>query len=134
MVRQGPVGLGVSRSTDRQVKGKTTPTGVFLEQLETDVSKYLPEVTEAHVGDEKAAISININQSMSDLRAQLSKYPVTTRLSLTGTMVVARDIAHAKILERLEQGLGLPEYIKNHMVYYAGPAKTPEVVAISCKY
>lgn len=119
-----PVGLGVSCSADRQVKGKITEEGIFLEQLETDVGKYLPEVSDEHVGE--TVTKIDINQPMASLRAQLSTLPVTTRLSLTGTMVVARDIAHAKILERLESGQGLPEYVKNHMIYYAGPAKTPE--------
>lgn len=118
------MGLGVSCSADRQIKGKITAEGVFLEQLETDVSKYLPEVGEEHVSAE--VVKIDINQPMSKLREQLSTLPVTTRLSLTGTMVVARDIAHAKILERLEGGQGLPEYVKDHMIYYAGPAKTPE--------
>jgi len=126
-----PVGLGVSCSADRQIKGKITSEGVFLEQLETDVGKYLPEVTEKDLagkdGEEsKPAVAIDINQPMDQLRAQLSSLPVTTRLSLTGTLVVARDIAHAKILERVEAGEGLPEYVKNHMIYYAGPAKTPE--------
>lgn len=119
-----PVGLGVSCSADRQAKAKITAEGVFLEQLETDVGKYLPEVEDHHVGTQ--AVSLNINQSMSALRQELSKLPVTTRLNLTGTLVVARDIAHAKILERLESGNGLPEYIKNHIIYYAGPAKTPD--------
>lgn len=119
-----PVSIGVSCSADRQVKAKITAEGIFLEQLETDVGKYLPDVKEEHVSND--VIKININQSMSSLRAELSKYPVTTRLSLTGTLVVARDIAHAKILERLESGQGLPEYFKNHIVYYAGPAKTPD--------
>jgi len=113
-----PVGIGVSCSADRQAKGKITAEGVFLEALETDVGKYLPEVQESDLGSETARI--NLNQPMSDLRAQLSKYPVTTRLSLTGTLVVARDIAHAKILERLEAGKGLPDYIRDHMIYYAG--------------
>ena len=119
-----PVGLGVSCSADRQIKGKITAEGVFLEQLETDVGQYLPEVTDEHMGTE--VVKININLPMADLRKQLSTLPVTTRLSLSGTMVVARDIAHAKILERLESGDGLPQYIKDYMVYYAGPAKTPE--------
>ena len=119
-----PVGLGVSCSADRQVKAKISSDGVFLEKLETDVTKYLPEVTEEHVS--KDVIALDINIPMADLRAKLSTIPVTTRLSLTGTMVVARDIAHAKILERLEAGQGLPDYIKNHMIYYAGPAKTPD--------
>ena len=118
-----PVGLGVSCSADRQIKGKITAEGVFLEQLETDVGQYLPDVTDEHMGTE--VVKININLPMADLRKQLSTLPVTTRLSLSGTMVVARDIAHAKILERLESGDGLPQYIKDYMVYYAGPAKTP---------
>jgi fumarate hydratase class I len=119
-----PVGLGVSCSADRQVKGKITEDGVFIERLETDVGKYLPEVTDEHVSDD--VISVDINQPMGDLRKLLSSYPVTTRLSLNGTLIVARDIAHAKILERLEAGGGIPQYLKDHMVYYAGPAKTPE--------
>ena len=120
-----PVGLGVSCSADRQAKGKITAEGIFLEQLETDVGKYLPDVTDESL-NATSTVKLNINMPMTQLRAQLSAYPVTTRLSLTGTMVVARDIAHAKILERLESGLGLPQYIKDHMVYYAGPAKTPD--------
>jgi fumarate hydratase class I len=118
-----PVGLGVSCSADRQIKGKITPDGVFLEKLETDVGKYLPDVTDSHVSNN--VVSLDINQPMDELRKKLSTIPVTTRLSLTGTMVVARDIAHAKLLERLESGEGLPDYVKNHMIYYAGPAKTP---------
>jgi fumarate hydratase class I len=118
-----PVGLGVSCSADRQIKGKITSEGVFLEQLERDVAQYIPEVTENDVGD--VAVPLDINQPMAAIREQLSKIPVTTRLSLTGTLIVARDIAHAKILERLESGEGMPEYMKNHLVYYAGPAKTP---------
>lgn len=119
-----PVGLGVSCSADRQIKGKITEEGIFLEQLETDVGKYLPEVMDKDLGGE--VVKIDLNKPMADLRAELSKFPVTTRLSLSGTMVVARDIAHAKILERLNSGQGLPQYIKDYMVYYAGPAKTPE--------
>lgn len=119
-----PVGLGVSCSADRQIKGKITAEGVFLEQLETDVGKYLPEVTDEHMSSE--VVKLDINQPMSELRKQLSSLPVTTRLSLSGTMVVARDIAHAKILESLESGSELPQYMKDYMVYYAGPAKTPE--------
>lgn len=118
-----PVSIGVSCSADRQAKAKITADGIFLEKLETDVGKYLPDVQDQHVS--ATSIPININKPMSELRTELSKYPVTTRLNLSGTMVVARDIAHAKILERLESGQGLPEYIKNHMIYYAGPAKTP---------
>lgn len=133
-----PVGIGVSCSADRQAKGKITKEGVFLEQLETDVEKYLPEVTEENIGNAKAkkgqeppaeTIKINLNQPMSEMRAQLSQYPTTTRLSLSGTLVVARDIAHAKLLERIESGEGLPDYVKNHPIYYAGPAKTPEGLA-----
>ena len=119
-----PVGIGVSCSADRQVKAKITADGVFIEKLERDVGKYLPDVTDEHVGND--AVSIDINMPMSELRNLLSKFPITTRLSLSGTMVVARDIAHAKILERIKSGEGLPQYMKDHMVYYAGPAKTPE--------
>jgi len=118
-----PVGIGVSCSADRQIMAKITPDGIFLEQLETDPAKYLPDTTEQHLPDE--SVAIDLNRSMADIRAQLSKYPVKTRLALTGTMVVARDIAHAKLKERLDSGHGLPDYIKNHPVYYAGPAKTP---------
>ncbi|OJW28721.1 MAG: fumarate hydratase [Rhodospirillales bacterium 69-11] len=119
-----PVGIGVSCSADRQIKAKITPEGVFLEQLETDPAKYLPETTDEHLGDE--AVQVDLNRPMSEIRKQLSSYPVKTRLSLTGTMVVARDIAHAKLKERLDAGQGLPGYIKDHPVYYAGPAKSPE--------
>jgi fumarate hydratase class I len=118
-----PVGIGVSCSADRQIMAKITPDGIFLEQLETDPAKYLPDTTEQHLPDE--SVAIDLNRSMADIRAQLSKYPVKTRLALTGTMVVARDIAHATLKERLDSGHGLPDYIKNHPVYYAGPAKTP---------
>jgi fumarate hydratase class I len=118
-----PIGLGVSCSADRQVLAKITPEGVFLEQLEHDPAKYLPETTDEHLGDE--AVRIDLDRPMAQIRAELSAYPVKTRLSLNGTMVVARDIAHAKLKERLDRGEGLPEYIRNHPVYYAGPAKTP---------
>jgi fumarate hydratase class I len=118
-----PIGIGVSCSADRQVKAKITPDGVFLEQLETEPHKYLPEATDENLGGD--VVAIDLNRPMADIRATLSKYPVKTRLSLTGTMVVARDIAHAKLKERLDRGEGLPDYIKNHPVYYAGPAKTP---------
>ncbi len=119
-----PVGIGVSCSADRQIMAKITPDGVFLEQLETDPAKYLPETTDTHLPDE--SVAVDLNWPMAEIRAQLSRYPVKTRLALTGTMVVARDIAHAKLKERLDSGLGLPDYLKNHPVYYAGPAKTPE--------
>lgn len=129
-----PVGIGVSCSADRQVKGKITKDGVFIEALETDVSKYLPEVTDEHLSgsDGPAAeveevVKIDLNSmSMAELRAKLSTYEVRTRLSLTGTIVVARDIAHAKMLEKIESGEGLPDYAKDNIIYYAGPAKTPD--------
>jgi len=120
-----PVGMGVSCSADRQVLGKITKDGVFIEKLEEDVAKYLPDVTTEDLSDD--VVKINMNElSMDQLRETLSQYPVRTRLSLTGTIVVARDIAHAKLLERIKSGEGLPDYAKNHIIYYAGPAKTPE--------
>ena len=119
-----PVGLGVSCSADRQALAKITREGVFLEQLEENPAKYLPDVTEEELPED--VVSVDLNQPMSVIREQLSKYPVSTRLSLSGPMIVARDIAHAKLKERLEAGDGLPQYIKDHMVYYAGPAKKPE--------
>lgn len=119
-----PVAIGVSCSADRQAKAKITQDGVFLEQLETDPSKYLPEVTETDLSGD--VVKIDLNQPMDQIRNTLSQFPVKTRVSLTGTLVVARDIAHAKLQERIDSGQGLPEYIKNHPVYYAGPAKTPE--------
>lgn len=119
-----PIGLGVSCSADRQVKAKITKEGVFLEQLETEPAKYLPELTDEHLGGE--VVAIDLNQPMEAIRAQLSQYPIKTRVALTGTIVVARDIAHAKLQERLDAGQGMPDYMKNHPVYYAGPAKTPE--------
>ena len=124
-----PVGLGVSCSADRQIKAKVTEEGFFLEQLETDVGKYLPEVTDKDLDASAPAVSIDINQSMDQIREELSKLKVTTRLSLSGTLIVARDIAHAKLLERIKSGEGLPDYVKNHMIYYAGPAKTPDGMA-----
>lgn len=123
-----PVGMGVSCSADRQIKAKVTKDGFFIEQLERDVGQYLPEVTEKDVS-QSPTVNLNINKPMTELRAELAKYPVTTRLSLTGTLVVARDMAHAKLLERIESGEGLPDYVKNHMIYYAGPAKTPTGMA-----
>jgi fumarate hydratase class I len=122
-----PIGIGVSCSADRQIKAKITRDGIFLEQLETDPAKYLPEVTEVGLGGE--VVAIDLNRPMAEILAELSKHPVKTRVALTGTIVVARDIAHAKLQERLDAGLGLPDYIKNHPVYYAGPAKTPEGMA-----
>ena len=119
-----PVGIGVSCSADRQVMAKITADGVFLEQLETNPARFLPEVTEADLSAE--VVHIDLNQPMDDICATLSRYPNKTRLSLTGTLVVARDIAHAKIAELLDRGEPMPEYMKRHPVYYAGPAKTPE--------
>ncbi|MEM8902815.1 MAG: fumarate hydratase [Actinomycetota bacterium] len=119
-----PVGIAVSCSADRQALAKITAEGVFLEQLETDPARYLPETEEGELSDE--VIAVDLNRPMDEIRAELSRYPVKTRLSLTGTLVVARDIAHAKIQERLDAGEPMPEYMRNHPVYYAGPAKTPE--------
>jgi fumarate hydratase class I len=118
-----PIGLGVSCSADRQALGKITRDGVFLEELEHNPAKYLPEVDSALGGE---VVQIDLNQPMKEILATLSRYPVKTRLSLSGPMIVARDLAHAKLRERLEAGQGLPDYIKNHPVYYAGPAKTPD--------
>jgi fumarate hydratase class I len=118
-----PVGIGVSCSADRQIKAKITPEGIFLERLETDPSKYLPDATDDILGAE--VVDVDLNRPMAEIRRQLSAFPVKTRLALNGTMVVARDIAHAKLKDRLDSGAGLPEYLKNHPVYYAGPAKTP---------
>jgi fumarate hydratase class I len=122
-----PIGIGVSCSADRQIKAKITRDGVFLEQLETDPAKYLPEVTDEHLGGD--VVPIDLNRPMAEILAALSKHPIKTRVALTGTIVVARDIAHAKLKERLDAGLGLPDYLKDHPVYYAGPAKTPEGMA-----
>jgi len=119
-----PVGIAVSCSADRQALGKITKDGVFLEQLETDPAKYLPETTDAHLGSD--VVQVDLRKPMSEIRRQLSQYPIKTRLSLTGPMIVARDIAHAKLKERLDRGEGVPQYLKDHCVYYAGPAKTPE--------
>ena len=118
-----PVGIAVSCSADRQALGKITREGVFLEQLEMDPAKYLPEPSAEDLEGE--VVQIDLNQPMSAIRENLSRYPIRTRLSLTGPLIVARDIAHAKIKERLDRGEGLPQYLKDYMVYYAGPAKTP---------
>ncbi|MDP6868871.1 MAG: fumarate hydratase [Acidimicrobiales bacterium] len=119
-----PVGIAVSCSADRQALGKITTDGLFLEQLEEDPARYLPEVTNEDLS--AAVVPIDLEQPMDDIRAELSKHPVKTRLSLTGTLVVARDIAHAKIAELLDAGEPMPGYLRDHPVYYAGPAKTPE--------
>jgi fumarate hydratase class I len=118
-----PIGLGVSCSADRQALGKITREGVFLEELEHNPAQYLPEVDERTLGGE--VVEIDLRRPMPEILAQLAKHPIKTRLSLTGPMIVARDLAHAKLRERLERGQGLPDYFKNHPVYYAGPAKTP---------
>src|SRR5471030_477211 len=118
-----PIELGVSCSADRQVLGKITKDGVYLEELEHNPAQYLP-VVEQSLGGE--VVKIDLNQPMKGILATLSKHPIKTRLSLTGTMIVARDSAHAKLRERLENGEPLPDYFKNHPIYYAGPAKTPE--------
>ncbi|GAA4380654.1 fumarate hydratase [Nocardioides caricicola] len=124
-----PVAIAVSCSADRQALGKITPEGIFLEQLETDPAHYMPDagIAEDIAGGE--VVPVDLNRPMSEILAQLSQYPVKTRLSLTGPLVVARDIAHAKIKERLDAGEEMPSYLKDHPVYYAGPAKTPEGLA-----
>ena len=119
-----PVAIAVSCSADRQALAKITPEGAYLERLETDPAQYLPETTDDELGDD--AVRIDLNRPMNEIRAELTKYPVATRLSLTGPLVVARDIAHAKIAERLAAGDPMPRYLVDHPVYYAGPAKTPE--------
>jgi fumarate hydratase class I len=118
-----PIGLGVSCSADRQALGKISRDGVFLEELERDPAKYLPQVDPSALGGE--VVHIDLKQPMADILAALSRHPIKTRLSLSGPMIVARDIAHAKIRERLERGEPMPDYFRNHPVYYAGPAKTP---------
>jgi fumarate hydratase class I len=119
-----PVGIGVSCSADRQIRARISTEGVFIEQLETDPARFLPD--EAAVRLPAPAVPIDLNRPMVEIRAELSRHPVRTRLSLTGPVVVARDIAHARLKERLDRGEGLPQYLKDHIVYYAGPAKTPE--------
>lgn len=119
-----PIGIGVSCSADRQALGKITKDGVFLEALERNPAQYLPDTVPEHLSAE--VVRLDLNQPMSDIRATLGRYPVKTRLSLTGTIIVARDIAHAKLKQRLDEGHGLPAYFREHIVYYAGPAKTPE--------
>ena len=118
-----PIAIAVSCSADRQAKAKITKDGIFLEQLETDPVHYMPETTDTHLDEN--VVKIDLNQPMDAIRAELSKYPVKTRVSLTGTIVVARDIAHARIKAMLDEGKPMPDYMKNHAVYYAGPAKTP---------
>jgi fumarate hydratase class I len=122
-----PVAFAVSCSADRQALGKITKDGIFIEALETDPARFLPEITHDDLSVE--VVQIDLNQPMDQIRATLSQYPVKTRVMLTGPVVVARDIAHAKLKERLDAGQGLPQYMKDHAVYYAGPAKTPEGMA-----
>src|SRR5271154_3805516 len=119
-----PIGIGVSCAADRQILGKITGDGVFLEQLETNPAHFLPEIDETALNGE--VVHIDLSRPMDEIRRTLSHYPIKTRLSLTGPLIVARDIAHAKLQERLDRGEGLPDYIKNHPIYYAGPAKTPQ--------
>jgi len=119
-----PIGLGVSCSADRQALGKITREGVFLEDLEHDPARFMPHIDETHLNDD--VVKIDLNRPMKDILATLSQYPIKTRLSLSGPMIVARDLAHAKLRDALEKGQPLPDYFKNHPVYYAGPAKTPE--------
>ncbi len=118
-----PIAIAVSCSADRQAKAKITKDGIFLEELERDPAHFLPETTDSHLDDN--VVKIDLNQPMDAVRAELSKHPVKTRVSLTGTIVVARDLAHARIKEGLDAGKGLPQYMKDYAVYYAGPAKTP---------
>jgi fumarate hydratase class I len=119
-----PIAIAVSCSADRQVKAKITRDGVFIEELERDPAHFLPETTDEHLDDD--VVAINLNQPMDAIRAELSKHPVKTRVSLTGTIVVARDLAHARIKEAIDKGEPMPQYLKDYAVYYAGPAKTPE--------
>ena len=119
-----PIAIAVSCSADRQAKAKITKDGIFLEELERDPAQFLPETTDEHLNDD--VVAIDLNQPMAAVLAELSKHPVKTRLSLTGTLVVARDLAHAKIKAMMDEGKPMPEYMKNYAVYYAGPAKTPE--------
>ena len=122
-----PIAIAVSCSADRQAKAKITKDGIFIEQLETEPAHFLPETTDEHLADN--VVKVDLNQSMDAIRAELSKYPVKTRLSLSGTIVVARDLAHSRIKEMLDAGQQMPEYLKQHAVYYAGPAKTPTGMA-----
>ncbi len=119
-----PIGIGVSCSADRQIRGLITAEGVFVEALETNPARFLPEIDAAALGG--AVVAVDLTRPMEEIRRALSRHPVKTRLSLSGPLIVARDIAHAKLKERLDRGEGLPDYVKNHPIYYAGPAKTPE--------
>jgi fumarate hydratase class I len=121
-----PIAIAVSCSADRQAKAKITKEGIFIEELERDPAHFLPDTTEQHLGDSVEVVKIDLNKSMDEVRAELSKHPIKTRLSLTGTIVVARDLAHSRIKEMLDAGKPMPEYLKKYAVYYAGPAKTPQ--------
>jgi fumarate hydratase class I len=121
-----PIAIAVSCSADRQAKAKITKEGIFIEELERDPAHFLPDTTDQHLGENADVVKIDLNQSMDEVRAELSKHPIKTRLSLTGTIVVARDLAHSRIKEMLDAGKPLPQYLKDYAVYYAGPAKTPE--------
>ena len=121
-----PIAIAVSCSADRQAKAKITKDGIFIEELERDPAHFLPDTTEQHLGDSVEVVKIDLNKSMDEVRAELSKHPIKTRLSLTGTIVVARDLAHSRIKEMLDAGKPMPEYLKKYAVYYAGPAKTPQ--------
>ena len=120
-----PVGIGVSCSADRNIKGKITEEGIFLEQLEKNPARFLPAESPALT----PAVNIDLDQPMENVLKELSKYPVKTRLNLSGTLIVARDIAHARIKQMIDEGKPMPEYFKKHPVYYAGPAKTPKGMA-----
>jgi len=122
-----PIGIGVSCAADRQILGKIDAEGVFLEQLEANPAQYLPDIDEAKLAG--AVVRVDLNRPMAEIRRQLAQYPVKTRLALSGNLIVARDSAHAKLKERLDRGEGLPQYAKDHPIYYAGPAKTPAGMA-----
>jgi fumarate hydratase class I len=119
-----PIGIGVSCAADRQILAKITREGVFIEQLETNPARFLPEIDEGQLGS--AVVAIDLDRPMAEIRAELSRHPVKTRLSLTGSITVARDLAHARVLERLERGEAMPDYFRDRVIYYAGPAKTPK--------
>jgi len=123
-----PVGMGVSCAADRNIKAKINKDGIWIEKLEDNPARFIPEAYRQK-DDTAGAVEIDLDRSMTDILAELTKHPVGTRLSLNGTIIVGRDIAHAKMKEKLDAGEGLPQYIKDHPIYYAGPAKTPEGMA-----
>ncbi len=122
-----PVAIAVSCSADRQAKAKITPSGIYLEQLETDPAHFLPDITDEHLDD--TVVTIDLNQPMPEILRSLSALPIRTRVSLTGPLIVARDLAHARIKAALDRGEPMPQYMRDHAVYYAGPAKTPQGMA-----